>query len=365
MSRTRRRNRSSSSISLRVIKTQTHPSLMTLLLAYDRHFRYLNGTRKKTSKKVYARLMKAIQSLPKCPQDEVNLDKLYPQGPDKIFGTGRSGAYIFQIQTTDGPLLLKYYVDAYRHNNSRRLTSSKTQQYITHNSRPFREVLCLKALSGKRGFCVVNAIYCTRLPAHWLGKYGINATNVISDVCGLAITMSLAQGIPFISLELPTDITQRTGVVRGIFCRLLYLLDRAKRVLGSSFIHNDLHPWNIIVDTSTSIHTTLRWTDEQHQPRTYSIQCPHVTIIDFDLANIDESEFQQVIQASSTSMVKSGISSVFNKIRKYKPCDKVTLDFVRKHKMSFTNILSILKNMYVYNNDIRNIYMMMSVFPDI
>ena len=365
-SRTRSRTKSR-----RSNKTSSVPSLTSLIRTYDKYFhKNEHHTRSQATKvgvSVSAGLKKAIQALPQCPLQEVDLNALYPQGPDKVFGAGRSGAYVFRIPTKKGPLLLKYYADAYRNppnldkTSTDKTSTNKTQPYVTKNPRPFREVICLQALFGIPGFPVVGAMHCARLPVSWLQQFGLSPH--IGDLCGLTITMSLAPGVSLASLDLPLDQVKRTRLGRGICCRLLYLLDRAKRVLGYSFQHNDLHPGNIIVDRSTTVTTTLNWTDSRNRTQSYTIRGPQVTIIDFDLSDMDGVDFQNAIRASRTSWVQSGWMRMTNTMRAYKPFNRPSLRFIRKHKTTASNTIRAFQHTYgIHSVDLRNLILITSVF---
>ena len=340
--------------------TKTHRcSPINLIRSFDKYFH----KKEKNSFSVSSRIITAIRALPQCPLQKVHLNTLYPQGPDKMFGVGRSGAYVFRIQTDKGPILLKYYADAYSNHPG----TDKKQSYSTKNPRPFREVLCLKALSGIQGFPVVHATHCARLPMSWLQQFGVSTEDHIKrfgNLCGLTITMSLAHGVSLAELDVPVKSGERTQFGRGLCCRILYLLDRAKQELGYSFRHNDLHPGNIIVDMSKSVTTTLKWTDSQHQTQSCTFQSPDVTIIDFDLANISNSAFQNAIAIRDSSNLSWIQSIMTNTVRAWKPADQMSFYFVSKHRKT-TEINSLLKhtsNLKLHNVDLRNLMVIMSVF---
>lgn len=313
----------------------------------------------------------AIRALPQCPQQEVDLNALYPQGPDKMIGGGRSGAYVFRIQTKHGPKLLKYYADAY-HRRPDQPSSDQSHPYITRNDRPFREVVCLRALSGIPGFPVVGAIHCTRLPVAWLRTCGVNTcntgtaatntSNTVGDVCGLAIVMAIVRGDTLASLELPADPVQRTRLGWAVCCRVLHVLDHAKRVLGSSFSHNDLHPGNLLVDTSTTVTTTLRWKDSRHQSHSYTIRGPRVTIIDFDLANVDGENFQRAIRPLQISWRASGLTHLRRAVESHKLLHKNTFLFAHKHLSGSQTLRAIQGAIGIRSIDLRDLYLIMCVF---
>lgn len=345
--------------------TSSSPSFNTLIRAYERRFHKKENQARSAHPSVSARLTAAIRALPQCPQQEVDLNALFPQGPDKRVGEGRSGAYVFRIQTKHGPILLKYYADAYH----RHPDQPSSHPYITRNDRPFRELLCLRALSGIPGFPVVGAIYCTRLPVAWLRTCGdnthtaaTNTSNTVGDICGMAIVMAIVRGVSLASLELPADPVKRTHFGRAVCCRVLYLLDHARRVLGSPFSHNDLHPENLLIDTSTTVTTTLRWKDSRHQSHSYTIRGPRVTIIDFDLANVDGEDFQRAIRPRQTSWSTSGLTHLKRAVESHKLLHKKTLLFAHKHLSGSQTLRAMQEAFGIRSIDLRDLCVIMCVF---
>ena len=87
-------------------------------------------------------------------------------------------------------------------------------------------------------------------------------------------------------------------------------------------------------------------------------------IIDFDLANISNSGFQNAIAIRESSNLSWIQSIMTNTIRAWKPADQMSVYFVSKHRKT-TEINSLLKhtsNLRLHNVDLRNLMLIMSVF---
>lgn len=192
--------------------------------------------------------------------------------PLKSFGGGKSGALIVLVSTGNQKAILKMYLDAY------------TSQNQIRNERPFREVLTLCIMSGTEGFPCLYGKGCAQLPKWELLKEFDYKGKILFAL------MSLASGTPLMDLR-PKDLSQEQ--VLGISLKLLMLLQEAHEKLGDNFQHFDLHPDNIFVNLKECAPL-----DIVIKQKKYVIQCPQVSLIDFDLVQSEvfkgKSQFSQV-----------------------------------------------------------------------
>ncbi len=190
-------------------------------------------------------------------------DEITPQYKYRKLTGGISGAYVFELISKLGTnLILKFYPDSY---------NLETKQ-IT-NIRAIREIITICALSGISGFpCFKTIGYLTSF-----------AQFEMPNKNGIFLITTKSKGVPLNSLDI-RGLTKEQAV--GISVHLLYLLKQAINKVGASFMHNDLHPDNILVDLSQNILIRLE-SNEASNNNLSTIVCPVVNIIDFDLVLID------------------------------------------------------------------------------
>lgn len=298
-----------------------------------------SGCIQRTTKAVHAISSSIYKTTP------IDLTSRFPQGPTKAFGNGKSGAYIFLVDTPRGQHVVKYYHDAYKG------SSNPMQQRFDaiNNVRPFREVLTLSALSDTDGFSTVYRVHVALTPVAWFHQLNILLPKT-KVACGLFIEMSLAPGQSLNQL----DLTKFNNTdLRAIGFRILHLIGSAQKILGSTFLHNDLHPGNIIVNSKKRVITTVYLDD--HTPIRF--KGPQVTIIDFDLAHVPKSWFIKSI----------GRSTVYAKFldfrNKCKPFHMITFQFlIQNCGISPT----VLQRMFrASKNDLSNWFIIMHVLLNV
>lgn len=310
--------------------------------------RYLSSKTYRSQSGCVKRTTKAIHTISRSiyKTSPIDLTSCFPQGPTKAFHNGKSGACTFLVDTPKGQRIVKYYHNAYK-------TSSDPihQQHsdAINNARPFREVLTLSALSNTDGFPTVYRINIALPPLAWFRQLNLPLPK-IKHIYGLFIEMSLAPGEPLNKLNL-TKCNHSDLCAIGF--RILHLLGAAQTILGSSFMHNDLHPGNIIVNPKKRVSTIVHLSD--HTPVRF--QGPQVTIIDFDLAHVPKSWFIKTIGRSS---VYAKCIDFFQTI---KPFNMSTYLFLRQNYGLSPQVL--LKNLQVSNPDLANWFIIMHVLLNV
>jgi len=185
------------------------------------------------------------------------------------FGSGLSGAFVYIVTRKNDPTnseyVLKYYTDAYQ---------AGSDGKIIENDRPFREVVILCALSGIQGFPCLFQSGCAKRPPTEI--WGVKKT--ASEV-GLYAVMSKVEGKSLMDMNLKKDLNSEWAL--AISLRILALLKSAQDVLGDDFEHFDLHPGNIIVDVKSCFPMEIKVSNKKR----LRVNCPSVTIIDFDLSS--------------------------------------------------------------------------------
>ena len=165
---------------------------------------------------------------------------------------GKSGALIQKVRhrkTSNEVVLKTYKTEKY---NPRDLDTNTV-------SRPVREIYTTCVMSGTEGFPTVY-------------DFGIDENNY------LYLISELVSGEPMNRVDMSIFSSEQKA---AILLQILNLLYVAKHKLGK-FIHNDLHPGNIFIDTSKFYTSKINF--GTLDTRKFKEPHPKVTIIDFDLS---------------------------------------------------------------------------------
>jgi len=213
-------------------------------------------------------------------------------------GSGRSGAFVFFVtrknDTSGEEYVIKYYADAYENGSDGK---------VIENDRPFREVVVLCALSGIPGFPCLYQSGCAKRPS--AAPWGVPDKQ--SEV-GLYAVMSKVKGVPLIDMDLKK---MSRNQALGVSLRILILLKDAQNALGENFRHFDLHPGNIIVDVDNCFPTEFVVPGQNQRLR---VDCPSVTIIDFDLSVADVLQYNNNLPKSAPRHAWTKKSPLFSAV---------------------------------------------------
>ena len=202
-----------------------------------------------------SRQKECIELMKKKFQEISNLETEYEI--IQVLNGGKSGASIQKVRhrTTGEEVVLKIY---------------KTDKYNPIDldpktvSRPVREIYTTCVMSGTEGFPTVY-------------DFGI-ITDKEDKNNYLYLISELVSGEPMNEVDMSRFSSEQKA---SILLQLLNLLYVAKHKLGK-FIHNDLHPGNIFIDTGKFYTSEINFGPTDR--RKFKQPHPKVTIIDFDLS---------------------------------------------------------------------------------
>ncbi len=201
-----------------------------------------------------------ISDLEKLKEEgNINITKKY--NLIKKISSGKSGALVFVVEDEfKEQFILKFY-------------------NLKKNSRPFREILCMCALSGEPGFPELVEFGYADKPISWASD------SILENILGLYVVMRIIKGEELSKLNIKIGSKNALTISLGI----LYRIIQARIKLGPNFEHFDLHPENIFIDTECKNTTDIEkiYLDNDK----YVLDCPKVSIIDFDLVEADKINF--------------------------------------------------------------------------
>jgi|688.fasta_scaffold112379_2 hypothetical protein len=254
------------------------------------------------------------------PTDITKLYKLI-----KPLSGGKSGALVFMIKDDNNKrYILKYYNQ--------------------ENNRPLRELICLCRLSGIEGFPTVFKMGQTLFPKKWALDTKPNNDR------GYYVIMNIVPGEELSKINIKMSRKKALRVSLSLLHRIL----QARQALGKDFEHYDLHPNNIFIDKKACLNKTMSTKCDK-----YSIQCPPVYIIDFDL--VKANSMKCIPDSSEHSNKKIGYLGLLQTV-----VPVATWSFVKKWTHS---ILETSKKIFgvcdVVNTDIRNWLVISSVIFEV
>lgn len=162
---------------------------------------------------------------------------------------GQSGNDVFMIQYEGNSAVLKTY------------RVSDDTGSANEDSRPFRDIYTSCVMSGTVGFPLMYTMGCTH----------------IDNVRHIFMITERAHGKPLVDIN---PLTLSLQQMKAILLVLLHIMSVAKQKLGKSFMHNDLHPGNILIDINQKFPlSTLNINGVEIEGGDW----PLVTLIDFDM----------------------------------------------------------------------------------
>jgi hypothetical protein len=270
------------------------------------------------------------KSVPTCIEQLIKYTEEPPTDVTKLYtlikplAGGKSGALVFMIKKNNNKYILKYYNQ--------------------ENNRPLRELICLCRLSGIEGFPKIFKMGQTIFPKMWAKD-----TKPSNDR-GFYVIMNIVPGEELSKVNIKMGRKKALSVSLSILHRLL----QARKALGNDFEHYDLHPNNIFIDKKACFDKTM-----STKCNKYSIQCPPVYIIDFDL--VKASSIKCIPDSSEHSNKKIGYLGLLQTV-----VPVATWSFIKKWTSS---ILETSKKIFgvcdVVNTDIRNWLVISSVIFEV